>query len=78
VHLAVVLQCAATNTDVETFFQESKLVGVDLAVPDLAAVVDHPHFMDEVVNFEILNHFALQIEIMVDRLLLLTVLDLDF
>jgi hypothetical protein len=51
---------------------------VDLAVPDLAAVVDHPHFMDEVVNFEILNHFALQIEIMVDRLLLLTVLDLDF
>lgn len=73
----MVLQCAAPNTDVETLLQESKLVGVDLAVPDLAAVVDHTHFMNEVVHFEILDHFALEIEVVVDSPLLFTVFTLD-
>ena len=47
-------------------------------MPDLAAVVDHTHFMDEVVHFEILDHFALEIEVVVDRPLLLTIFSLDF
>jgi hypothetical protein len=59
VALAVVLQSATSNSDIEPLFEIIKLRVVNLAMPNFTAVVDHTYLADEIVYLEKLKNFAL-------------------
>ena len=47
-----------------------------LAMPNLTAIINHAHLAHEIVNLEKLQHFALQIEVLVEHFFVfLTLLD---
>lgn len=63
-------QRTASNSHVKSFLEEPELVKVDLQVPDIAAVVDESHFTHKVIDLEKLHNLALQVEVVIVRLLL--------
>lgn len=67
VPLAMVLQSAASDPDIKSFFKIIKLRVVHLAMPNLTAIINHAHLAHEVVNLEKLQHFALEIEVLVEH-----------
>lgn len=74
ISFAVVLQSAASNTDIKPFFEIIKFGVMDLAMPNLTAIINNAHLANEVVNLEKLNHFALEIEVLVKHFFVCLVL----
>jgi hypothetical protein len=63
----MVLQSSTSNPDVKSLFKIIKLRVVHLAMPNLTAIINHAHLAHEIVNLEKLQHFALEIEVLVEH-----------